>query len=660
MSSDLMAAMADDLVLGIDFGTTCTGVAYAFPGDKDADPNMVRTFQNWPGATPGANGKKVPTVLTYDASPPHHLLEWGFGAQNPTTTPGISEEWFKTRLGDSKHDQEHTKSLFRDYLGCVYTALMEGFPPSKLQGISWQDAAIKFIFSVPTTWRLDVVETFKELVHEAGFGRFERHQVQVGLPEPHAVAAFEVLYESGQFFNSDGGPLLEGKPVLFVDAGGGTTDFCVARMGESKPLQPTRLANVFTHGHHIGSTYIDQSFQKLIETQLRSFNLTPSHDAQNTAVLMRMLPGFENEKHRFGPHNDVDFQIPVPGLKDPTMCSSSTISSTIRGGVLRTRRCDLERLFDAQVQPLISDVDFITKHLSRNQGIHVEDILLSGGLGSSAYVQHRLREHICKDESTMARLHISTIPRLAVCHGLVIHALHGGVFHSHCSRVSFGLVCRVRKPRSLESTFQAIRTKPKRDIGGNDSDNKARLKDRSFFDRWGAVLSQAKEKGRDKVIDSSGRSWIDNCVDWFIKMDQVTHTDQPISRKFSTFFAQDLPIDGRICYVRIVTSTQSTPSVFGDGVDVGTHTFLKVDLSTIPTHEVEEKNTNLLSQAIGKKPHVKVEFLIEATIGLADAEIRCFDLGKRKILSQAVRVTANPHPSSGDSSHVPQTCIHVT
>ncbi|KAH7145618.1 hypothetical protein B0J13DRAFT_607247 [Dactylonectria estremocensis] len=381
--------------------------------------------------------------------------------------------------------------------------------------------------------KFNVVETFNGLVHEAGFGSFGNRQVQIGLPEPHAVAVFELCDGEGQVPRGDGAPLKESKPVLFVDAGGGTA--------------------VRRPGHNIGSAYIDQSFQ-----------------SSSKAV----------------------FAV------------SSILSGPPRSqnGVLRTHRCDLEPLFDAQVQKLIYNIHHVTNSVNVDEEIRV----------------HRLREHLYKDEDRRIKLHISASPRLAVCHGLVEHALRGPMFQSHCSRVSFGLVCRVRKPRRLGTTFQTVLTNMKRESRGNE--NIARPEDGSFFDRWGAVLTQAKKKGRDKA--------------------QVVHTDKPVTRKFSTFFPQDLPTSDHICYVSIVTSTQSTPSEFGDGVDVGTHTFLKVDLSSIPMYEIEEKNMDLLSQAIGKKPHVKDDFLIEATFDLADADVQC------SLTSSAVRYQDAQMPRS--------------
>jgi hypothetical protein len=58
-----------DLIIGIDFGTTFTGVAYAFAGkqvlDKAKIADKVIVIKKWPGA---ADKEKIPTVLSYSGT----------------------------------------------------------------------------------------------------------------------------------------------------------------------------------------------------------------------------------------------------------------------------------------------------------------------------------------------------------------------------------------------------------------------------------------------------------------------------------------------------------------------------------------------------------------------------------------------------------------
>lgn len=60
------------LIIGIDFGTTYSGVAYCFPDKRTSKP---RTVVNWPGAVPSST-PKIPTLISYDKQDPT-AFTWG-------------------------------------------------------------------------------------------------------------------------------------------------------------------------------------------------------------------------------------------------------------------------------------------------------------------------------------------------------------------------------------------------------------------------------------------------------------------------------------------------------------------------------------------------------------------------------------------------------
>src|SRR5271169_2417947 len=91
--SDTSVESASGFVLGIDFGTTFTGVAYALGGTIHlAQPNLDRSkiaekvviIRAWPGSS-SHYAEKTPTVLSYNTSPP----SWG-GKVKPNDEPQVS------------------------------------------------------------------------------------------------------------------------------------------------------------------------------------------------------------------------------------------------------------------------------------------------------------------------------------------------------------------------------------------------------------------------------------------------------------------------------------------------------------------------------------------------------------------------------------------
>lgn len=118
-------------------------------------------------------------------------------------------------------------------------------------------------------------------------------------------------------------------------------------------------------------------------------------------------------------------------------------------------------------------------------------MLLSGGLGSSQYVGHRLTEFCAKSQLPLlkaTKVIVSSMPRLSVCMGIVYHA-HSNIeiFPRFPSKASFGIACRI--PYSGRPVEQ----------------------------RWNEIQAQARHENRLAVKDEFKKKWFEDCIDWFIK-----------------------------------------------------------------------------------------------------------------------------------------------
>lgn len=85
-----------------------------------------------------------------------------------------------------------------DYLRKLY-AHIERTLSSELSNTTWYTARIEFIFSVPTTWEVTVVEKFKRIITGAGFGQRSSHIVKVGMTEAEAAAVWTSVEAPGIF-----------------------------------------------------------------------------------------------------------------------------------------------------------------------------------------------------------------------------------------------------------------------------------------------------------------------------------------------------------------------------------------------------------------------------------------------------------------------------
>ena len=226
-----------DLVIGIDFGTTFTGVAYALSGKvvKSHSPDMSRIAEKlvviraWPGA---ANAEKIPTVLAYHTSPP----AWGVRVKL-SDEPRVSH--FKLGLQDlgshykkassvedfsllggylDDHNWRHPSlpdkqavDFAADYLANVCQYVLRESLPKHYGRQFLQRQQISYVVTVPAIWSDKAKELTRQAACRAGIPR--RKLMLITEPEAAAVYCATLCREVD---------LSAGDRFLICDAGGGT------------------------------------------------------------------------------------------------------------------------------------------------------------------------------------------------------------------------------------------------------------------------------------------------------------------------------------------------------------------------------------------------------------------------------------------------------
>ena len=149
------------------------------------------------------------------------------------------------------------------------------------------------------------------------------------------------------------------------------------------------------------------------------------------------------------PDETPTFSIAVPGLR-PDYCNKEF---GMEHREMQFTREDLRRIFDRQLEKLFNLIDKQLSSLSQRMPHEtVGHLVLSGGLGQSAYVQKKLRDrysegsYIYPNAQTM-QVRLAPDPQLAVCKGLVADRLRKlkageGVLGWRCCRASYGLICK--------------------------------------------------------------------------------------------------------------------------------------------------------------------------------------------------------------------------
>ncbi|EFR02007.1 hypothetical protein MGYG_05010 [Nannizzia gypsea CBS 118893] len=423
-----------DIVVGVDFGMTCTGVAYSF---APAWPSP-KAIQHWPGKLFSELANKVPTQIAYRHASGSDAQSWGFQCEHEDSGLDV-KEYFKLHLYphhlDDQPDapsREEALVWFRDYTRCIYQHVISYFASIFP---NFGSRRVEFIYSVPTTWKDPRMSA--EIVQYMQIDS-PNHRVVIGLTEAEAAA----VYACKQHYEKD-------DVILICDAGGGTTDVNVLRV-ISPVGEPTRLEPLdYVEGKPIGSVFIDKSVHQLVSQKLekiRQFLPAPPR-----VIAWRMLSGrFERFKCSFG--TDTTWKIPALKLDVPYLNPGSDYPDAgIYNSQISISRQELQRFFDVKLTEMYSLLD---EQIARVQRMHplkrISYLVLSGGFGSSPYVRRGLLERYGNEGAVHGiegmQILIADEPQLAVVEGLVMdraQQLKQGVvtLGSRLCRVSYGIIC---------------------------------------------------------------------------------------------------------------------------------------------------------------------------------------------------------------------------
>jgi hypothetical protein len=233
---------SSDLIIGIDFGTTFTGVAYAHaagigPVTTEADMRRavekVSVIRTWPSRS-NHYAEKTPSVLAYNKK----LPLWG-GNVKPTDEPqiacfklGLQEDitshYYELGTSDkrlsvlggylSNHNWKHpdlpemtASDYARDYLHCINQYVTQEILPNRFGARFLHNQTLSYVITVPAIWSDKAKELTRQAAYDAGIARNNLTLIT----EPEAAA----IYCATLCNEVDLGP---GDRFMICDAGGGT------------------------------------------------------------------------------------------------------------------------------------------------------------------------------------------------------------------------------------------------------------------------------------------------------------------------------------------------------------------------------------------------------------------------------------------------------
>ncbi|KAG8166647.1 hypothetical protein KVR01_002336 [Diaporthe batatas] len=375
------------LIVGIDFGTTFSGVAFAFATNNEAKEDIIT---EWPGA--GSYTKqKIPTVLYYDQY--QKVVGWGpdiADALAPTgyPKPGVQKvEWFKLQLmlsGNTYIDPINLPPLppgkseidvAADYLFKLRQAMRAALQKTLGEVFNREERNIRYYLTVPAIWNDAGKAATRAAAIQAGFLRDENDNRLTLVSEPEAAALF--CAKTGLL------NLKVHDALLIVDCGGGTVDLIAYEVEDENPF--TVAECTAGSGDSCGSTALNRNFSNILRTKIRKMKLP---DGSKTAgrVYAKCIMDFENRIKADFRNNGQKWAVDV-GIE------AEFPEAGIEEGYMTFTNEEILQCFEPVVNRILE--------LVRNQIIAIQaqnralqNILVVGGFGASEYLFQQIKLHV--------------------------------------------------------------------------------------------------------------------------------------------------------------------------------------------------------------------------------------------------------------------------
>ncbi|KAI0483735.1 hypothetical protein F4859DRAFT_529040 [Xylaria cf. heliscus] len=421
------------LVVGIDFGTTYSGVSWLIckTGSPPGQPEVITSWQTYQdNRNSNSNRQKVPSVIHYDKN---GELWWGFRVPAGVETV----EWFKLLLLDDGDLQKHLKDSSH-LLDAKQALVRLGKTPVQLVGeylqVLWQHTLKQIsrakgedlvrgmpfhvVLTVPAIWTDHARDRMREAATLAGILEHrDAGQTTISfISEPEAAAIATI-------------PELENRPDLqvgdsfvVVDAGGGTVDVISYKINTVEPLSVSECVE----GALCGGTFLDKAFEALLKHSVGEV----SWNKMTGSDIRRMMNSEWEHGIKKSFHGEPDYytvELPDRVRSHPVPFSSE----------------ELQPIFDKIISQTALLVERQIRAVKAKTSRLPKLMILVGGFGRSPYMFKYLKRNV--DDRVVILQSDSEKPWTAICRGAAIFgaiststASDGPLVQSRVARLNYG------------------------------------------------------------------------------------------------------------------------------------------------------------------------------------------------------------------------------
>ncbi|KAH7324857.1 hsp70-like protein [Stachybotrys elegans] len=447
IESTLSALFRRRLIVGIDYGTTYSGISLAMSNATDF--REIRPWTAYPGSSShcAEHSEKAPSLVAFaDENDELDENSWGYQVE-----PGMKTyAWTKLLLDDGALQSKYDDPDLKETLGRGIYKLPDGktakdVATEYLRGLNHmfrqavrekfggedrlEHLPVDIWLTVPATWTEKAKLLTKAAALDAGFASKPIDRLRL-ISEPEAAA--HLALKSSIHHVQD--LVQENSGVMVADLGGGTVDITCYKVSQKSPSLELEELCVGAGGK-CGGTFVDRNLHRLMAN--RFGNAFTSLDAQMIGPGSQFMDQFELKKRDFSmktpSRRALRLTLPMKNLKVTE--ETKKYYEDNFNYVLLTQQ-DMKALFDPVVDRIVGLVAEQLERVKRVPKGAIDTMVLVGGFGSSPYIKERLQKW-CQAQSIRLTTPWSGAWSAVVC-GAVLRGIEGAITRKRRCRKHYG------------------------------------------------------------------------------------------------------------------------------------------------------------------------------------------------------------------------------
>ncbi|KAL0078433.1 hypothetical protein J3Q64DRAFT_1872381 [Phycomyces blakesleeanus] len=412
-----------DFLIAIDFGTTCSGfdvVNLNEPIPKIANPNDV--FNKVKCCKRAWRSKCMESEMLYS---PHRraLVKYGkeadeyrrkypsYGYDYVSKVKLLLDKTIQNECRPSIPSDMTPLTIIADFLEKIYKYIKKDiykvYP-------KYYTSKYRYCLTVPTMWTDESRDLMRKAAVKAGLISEHDEPDRLFIVDEAVAAA---LYAER---NTSGPKLTDGQSYMICDAGGGTVDIAVFEKNVLSEKTCYKEITIGT-GRSCGSTFLDGRFKALMEDNLYRY---PEYSEED----------IEPALYKFTNNIKKRLSDPVSKFEPETR----EMRNDKHNGPTFAGEFSYDEIREEVFDPVVREVlEIIEKQFSQLGERRLDVMFITGGFGSSPYLQHRIKETF-KDR--VKHFEVVRFGTLAVMEGALLYGIDRNIVTQHASRRTYGIM----------------------------------------------------------------------------------------------------------------------------------------------------------------------------------------------------------------------------